>query len=72
MMLLSITWKDGGIFRIETVRDFCPAGMTGSEMNSDYFTVMIRRQERFLFFEYTALCFVGQVGRRFVEKLVKG
>lgn len=46
--------------------------MTGSEMNSDYFTVMIRSQERFLFFEYMAPCFVGQVGRWFVEKLVKG
>ena len=71
MMPLSITWEDGRTFRIETVRDFRPAGMAGNKMNSDCFTVVIRGQEKLLFFELTDPRFVGRVGRWFVEKLVR-
>ena len=65
----SIIWKDGKIFSIEAVRDFRPASSRlGAELpGGDCYTVVIRGQERLLFFERTDPLFAGRIGRWFVE-----
>ena len=45
-----ITWGDGRTYPIEQVRDFRPAN-TIADMSGDCYTVMVKGQERHLFFE---------------------
>ena len=45
-----ITWGDGRTYPIEQVRDFRPAN-TIADMPGDCYTVMVKGQERCLFFE---------------------
>lgn len=45
-----ITWGDGRTYPIEQVRDFRPAN-TIADMPGDCYTVMVKGQERHLFFE---------------------
>ena len=58
----AITWADGRTFAIDAVRDFRPAGTLGC--------VVIRGEEKHLFFERVDPLFSGRVGRWFVEKTV--
>lgn len=67
MLPVSITWADGRIFPIKEVRDYRPAGTTGSNFHGDCFTVLINGQEKHLFFEKTDQRFSGRTGRWFVE-----
>ena len=62
----SITWGDGRTFTIDEVRDFRPADCTAS--GGDCYTVIIRGEERHLFFERTDPLFASRVGRWFIEK----
>ncbi|OUN39610.1 hypothetical protein B5G28_04630 [Faecalibacterium sp. An77] len=70
MQPVSITWADGRTFPIEQVRDFRPAGMAGSSLPGDCFTVLIQGKEKLLFFEHIDPRFTGRLGRWFVEKTV--
>lgn len=63
-----ITWEDGRIFRIEQVRDFRPASVMGNDYNGDCYTVVIKGEEKHLFFERTNPLFPNRVGRWFVER----
>ena len=45
-----ITWGDGRTYPIEQVRDFRPAN-TIADMPGDCYTIMVKGQERCLFFE---------------------
>ena len=45
-----ITWGDGRTYPIEQVRDFRPAN-TIADMPGDCYAVMVKGQERHLFFE---------------------
>lgn len=62
-----IIWADGREFRIEAVRDFRPEG--GARAGTDRYTVVVRGQERYLFFEKADRCQTCRVGRWYVESL---
>ena len=63
----AITWSDGRTFKIDAVRDFRPASTLGNGRTGDCFTVLIRGEEKHLFFEKTSELFESRVGRWFVE-----
>lgn len=64
----AITWADGRTFDIERVRDFRPAATAGNKsINGDCYTVVIKGQDRFLYFEEANPHFSGRPGRWFVE-----
>jgi len=67
----AITWDDGRVFRIESIRDFRPASAAGNSVNGDCFTVMVCGQEKHLFYELTDSIFAGRHGRWFVERPVE-
>ena len=61
-----ITWADGRTYAIEQVRDFRPAS-TIADLPGDCYTVIIKGQERHLFFERADRMFPSRFGRWFVE-----
>lgn len=63
-----ITWDDGRIFRIEQIKDFRPASSLGSCQSGDCYTVVIKGEEKHLFFERTDPLYASRVGRWFVER----
>lgn len=63
----AITWSDGRTFEIERIRDFRPASTAGNSSNGDCYTVVIKGQEKHLFFEEANPHFSGRLGRWFVE-----
>ncbi len=70
MMPRSIIWSDGRVFTIDAVRDFRPASALEKGRSGDCYTVVIRGEERLLFFEKTCELFASRVGRWFVEKSI--
>ena len=66
MQPCKITWSDGRTYPIEQVRDFRPAN-TIADMPVDCYTVIIKGQERHLFFERADRMFPSRFGRWFVE-----
>lgn len=62
----SITWADGRTFPIESVLDFRPANTAGNDICGDCYTVVIRGQQKHLFYEHIDLRFSGRFGRWFV------
>lgn len=63
----AITWADGRIFQIDQVKDFRPAARMGCSGTGDCYTVLIKGEEKHLFFERTDPLFPSRVGRWFVE-----
>ena len=61
-----IIWGDGRTYPIEQVRDFRPAS-TIADLPGDCYTVIIKGQERHLFFERADRTFPSRFGRWFVE-----
>lgn len=57
----TITWKDGRVFKIEAVRDLRP-GRKGER-----YTVVIKGEERYLFYERPSDILPNRFGRWFVE-----
>ena len=55
----SVTWSDGRTFKIDKVKDFRPASVY-------CFTVMIRGEEKHLFFEPADSTFASRIGRWYV------
>ena len=66
----TITWADGRTFKIDEVKDFRPASTLAKGHSGDCYTVVIRGEEKFLFFEKTDDLFASRVGRWFVERSV--
>ena len=64
----AIIWSDGRIFKIDSVRDFRPASTLGESRSGDCYTVLIRGEERQLFFERTSTLFGSRLGRWWVEQ----
>lgn len=64
----AIIWSDGRVFHIEAVRDFRPASTLGKGHTGNCYTVMIRGEEKHLFFEKTNDYFPNRVGRWWVER----
>ena len=67
----SITWKDGRVFNIEAVKDFRPASSIERSLPGDCFTVVIKGEIKYLFFERCQDRFASHFGRWFVESLRK-
>ena len=63
----SITWADGRTFQIEAVKDYRPAACYRQGAEGSCYTVMIKGQERHLFFEWTNSSFASRVARWDVE-----
>ena len=66
----SITWKDGRTFQIEAVKDYRPAAVYRKGAEGACYTVMIKGEERHLFFEWTNSAFASRVARWYVEAMV--
>ena len=66
MQPCKITWSDGRTYPIEQVRDFRLAN-TIADLPGDCYTVIIKGQERHLFFERADRMFPSRFGRWFVE-----
>lgn len=64
----AITWPDGRVFPIESVRDFRPAAAMEKGRCGDCYTVVIRGEEKHLFFERADRLYPSRVGRWFVER----
>ena len=60
-------WKDGRVFKIESIKDFRPASSISKNLPGDCYTVIIKGEEKHLFFERTDPLFSGRVCRWFVE-----
>ena len=63
----TITWEDGRIFQIETVKDFRPAGMQHDSPFSDCYTIVVRGKTKYLYFEKMNPRQTSTVGRWYVE-----
>lgn len=63
----AITWADGRVFPIEAVRDFRPASFLSSGHSGDCYTVVVKGEEKLLYFERADASFPSRVGRWFVE-----
>lgn len=64
---VSLTWEDGRIFPVDCVLDFRPAGTAGNDIYGDCYTVIIKGEEKYLFYERIDSRFSGRFGRWFVE-----
>lgn len=62
----SITWADGRTFRIDAVKDYRPQGFYRQGAEGACYTVMIRGEERRLYFEWTDSAFASRVARWYV------
>ena len=65
----AITWSDGRVFQIETVKDFRPAGTQHNSSTTDCCTVVIKGDTKYLFFERANRYQKSSVGRWYVECL---
>ena len=65
----AITWSDGRVFQIETVKDFRPAGTQHNSSTTDCYTVVINGDTKYLFFERANRYQKSSVGRWYVECL---
>ena len=62
-----ITWTDGRVFKIDNVKDFRPAGSDTNNSFCDCYTVVIKGEVKYLFFEKANAHHVSRFGRWFVE-----
>ena len=67
VMPRAIVWADGRSFKIDAVRDFRPASADRHGREGDCYTVMIKGEEKKLYFERTRENFGGRLGRWWVE-----
>ena len=66
----SITWKDGRTFKIDAVKDYRPTSVYRKGVEGACYTVVIRGEEKHLFFEWTNSAFASRVARWYVEMIV--
>jgi len=63
----SITWSDGRVFQIEAVKDFRPAGTHHDSPTCDCYTVVVKGETKYLYFQKANNQHVSRVGRWYVE-----
>ena len=63
----SITWSDGRVFQIEAVKDFRPAGTHHDSPTCDCYTVVVKGETKYLYFQKANNQQVSRVGRWYVE-----
>lgn len=66
----SITWADGRTFKIDAVKDYRPTSFYRKGAEGSCYTVMIRGEEKYLYFEWTNASFASRVARWYVETTV--
>ncbi len=66
----TMEWINGRVYPIEEVRDFRPAHTVGASCTGDCYTVVIRGEEKQLFFEHSP--FPPRFGRWYVEVYAVG
>ena len=66
----SITWTDGRTFTIDAIKDYRPAAVYRQGAEGACYTVVIKGEERRLFFEWTNSAFASRVARWYVETMV--
>ncbi len=59
----SITWTDGRIFKIDAVKDLCPV------RKNERYTIVIKGEERYLFYERPSELLPNRFGRWYVESV---
>lgn len=65
-----IVWEDGREYEIDRVKALTQAPALKAGGQGDRYTVMIRGQESYLFFERNASVSGGNIGRWFVERRI--
>ncbi len=65
---LSLTWEDGKRYNIDRVLEVRPAAARKAGGQGDRYTVHIRGQEKYIFFERSASIRGNNLGRWFVER----
>ena len=68
LMPRAIIWSDGRIFKIDEVKDFRPASTLKKGQSGDCYTVIIKGEERLLFFEKTSEFFAARYGRWYIKR----
>ena len=63
----SIIWEDGRVFPIDAVTDFRPASMVHAGQLGDCYTVLIKGEPKYLFFQRGNIMNRTCVGRWWVE-----
>lgn len=63
----AITWNDGRVFQIESVRDYRPADAHRDSLTCDRYTIVIKGEVKYLFFERTSRYQKSSIGRWYVE-----
>lgn len=67
MMPTALIWKNGKIYKIDSIRDYRPAAsQIGKDLPGDCYTVVIGGKEKHLFFQKADPLFPSKVGRWFV------
>lgn len=70
MMPLDITWEDGEVFEIDRVTDIRQAAAMKAGGQGDRYTIWVRGQRSYLFFERSSALTGNVIGRWFVERRV--
>ena len=63
----TITWADGREFLIEAVKDFRPAGNRHDSTTTDCYTVVVKGETKYLYFEKGNRNQPSRFGRWYVE-----
>ena len=67
MMPTALIWKNGKVYKIDSIRDYRPAAsQIGKDLPGDCYTVVIGGQKKHLFFQKADLLFPSKIGRWFV------
>ena len=66
-----ITWSDGRVFPIESIKDFRPAGTEHDSMSTDCYTIVVNGEIKHLFYERSNQYRRSSVGRWYVERMVR-
>ena len=67
----SITWTNGRVYKIDSIRDYRPAGTNHDSLTCDMYTVVVMGELKHLFFERTSRYQKSCIGRWYVECPVK-
>ncbi len=70
MLPRSLVWEDGITYEIDRVVDIRPSFAAKAGGQGDRYTVVVRGQRRYLYFERTANVKGNVIGRWFVERRV--
>ncbi len=63
----ALSWENGRRYKIDRVLDVRPSFAEKAGGQGDRYKVMVKGQERYLFFEHNPDCYSSTVGRWFIE-----